>query len=163
MTAFLQCFWISPQIVFASIRNLMSSFGKASDPFCTEIPWASLIYLSNFSNFGTWFPDCSDSRPNKMCFGARWRVCLFFTSNILPICLRLLKRFHKLSLMLHKSWSYIPSRQYGISPFWKTNRNIFERGIGEIRIFIKLKCLLNCLLDCLLACLLDCLLPVGLV
>ena len=87
MTAFLQCFWMFSQIGVASIRNLMSSFGKAYDPFCTEIAWANLIYFSNISKFGTWFPDFSDFRPNKMCFGARWRFCVFFMSNILPICL----------------------------------------------------------------------------
>ena len=69
MTAFLQCFWIFPQIGFASIRNLMSSFGKAYDPLCTEISWAHLRYFSNKSKCGTWFPDFSDSRPKKIVLG----------------------------------------------------------------------------------------------
>ena len=86
MTACLQCFWMFSQIGFASNRNLMSSFGKASEPFCTEISWAILIFFQ-FSKVGTWFPDFSDSRPDKMCFGARWRFWQFFMSNILPICL----------------------------------------------------------------------------
>ena len=30
------------------------------------------------------------------------------------------KKFHKLSPMFHKSFSYEPSHQYGISPFPKT-------------------------------------------
>ena len=51
MTAFLQCFWILSQIGFASIRNLMSSFGKASQPFCTEIPWT---FFRHFSLFSIW-------------------------------------------------------------------------------------------------------------
>ena len=87
MTAFLQCFGVLSQIGFASNRNLLSSFGKASQPFCTEMSWANLRCFSKNWKYGTWFPDFSDFRPNKMCFGARWRFCPFFTSNIWPSCL----------------------------------------------------------------------------
>ena len=48
ITAFVQCFWNFPQIGVASIRNLMSSFGKAYDPFCTEMLWANFIYFQTF-------------------------------------------------------------------------------------------------------------------
>ena len=53
MTAFLQCFWFFSQIGFASNRTLVSSFGKVSDPLCTEFPWASFSYFSNFSKIYT--------------------------------------------------------------------------------------------------------------
>ena len=36
MTAFYNVFDFFPEIGVAQIRNLMSSFGKASDPSCTE-------------------------------------------------------------------------------------------------------------------------------
>ena len=42
--------------------------------------------------------------------------------------------FHKLSLMLHKSWSYICSHQHGISPFSKTsskNSKYLRKGYRE--------------------------------
>ena len=138
MTACLQCFWMFPQIGFASNRNLVSSFGKTSQPFCTDILWAKLRYFLKLSKFGTWFPDFSDFRPNKMCVGAQWRFLLVFYVQYFTDLFTILKMFHKLSLMLHKSWSYIPSRQYGTSPFFKTSlkKNIFERGIGKIRIFL---------------------------
>ena len=66
MTACLQCFWIFSQIGFASQWNLMSSFGKVSQPFCTDLLWASLWYF-HFSKFGTRFPDSSYSRPTNTC------------------------------------------------------------------------------------------------
>ena len=69
MTACVQCFWFFSQIGFASNRNLMSSFGKVSQPFCTDFVWASLWYFSNFSKFGTRFPYFSYSRPKKFVFG----------------------------------------------------------------------------------------------
>ena len=49
MTAFLQCFWISTQIAFASFGNLMSSFGESYDPISTVFLGASFIYISMFS------------------------------------------------------------------------------------------------------------------
>ena len=153
MTAFLECIWIFTQIGFASFRNLTSSFGKKSQPFCTVLLGASFIYFSNFSKFGTWIPDFSDSRPKKIGFGAWGRFCLFlFVCNFTDL-FTVWTIFYKFSPMLHKSFSYEPSLQYGISPFKKTIINkskysICKIGIGKIRIFL-LNCLLNCL-DCLL-------------
>ena len=37
MTAFYSASDVCPQIGVASIRNLMNSFGKAPDPFCTDV------------------------------------------------------------------------------------------------------------------------------
>ena len=67
----------SPKSVLLKFGTSWILFGKAYDPFCTEFPWANLKVFSGFSNFGTWFPDFSDSRPTKTCFGARWRFAGF--------------------------------------------------------------------------------------
>ena len=58
-----------PRIGFALIRNLVSSFGKAPDRFCTEIPWTSSTHFLNFPKYGIIFSDFSDSRPKKSVFG----------------------------------------------------------------------------------------------
>ena len=63
MTAFLHSFWIFVQIGFASKWNLMSSFGKVSQPICTDCFKASLRYCSKSEIYGTWFPVFSYSRP----------------------------------------------------------------------------------------------------
>ena len=88
MTAFLQCFWISTQIGFALFRNLVSSFGKVYDPFCTEISWANLEYFSKDSTSGIQFSDFSDSRAKKIGLWAWGRFCVVFMCNILPIFLQ---------------------------------------------------------------------------
>ena len=64
MTAFLPYFWILSQIGFASIWNLMSSFGKVSQPFCTEFVWASLRFFSNCEISGAQTSDFSDFRAS---------------------------------------------------------------------------------------------------
>ena len=78
-------FWTFSQIVVASNRNLMSSFGKASDPLCTEFSWANFRYFSFFSKsmVFNYFqhdksePDLKDDimfteflnfTPNRFCF-----------------------------------------------------------------------------------------------
>ena len=104
------------QIGFASIRNLMSSFGKAYDPFCTEILVSKCHIFSNKSKkskFGTWLPDFSDSSP---------KICVLGPGNVLG-CPRIIDLFtiflivYKFGLIRDKNWLYIPYRQYGISRF----------------------------------------------
>ena len=85
---FYSVFWIFTQIGFASFGNLMSSFGEVYDPFCTVFLGASFIYFSKFSKFGTRFQDFSDPRPKKIGFGAWGHFCMFFRSNMLPVCLQ---------------------------------------------------------------------------
>ena len=138
MTAFLQCFWNSTQIGFASFGNLMSSFGEVSDPFCTVFLGASFIHFSKNSKFGTRFTGFSDSRPRKIgVWGPGTFLRVFYVQKFI-VLFTTLTIFYKFSPMLHKSFSYEPSRQYGTSPFLKTvikNRNNCKRGIGKIRIF----------------------------
>ena len=69
MTAFLQCFWILPQIGFASFGNLMSSFGKAYDPLCTEVSGATLIYLQNSQKLESGFHIFQIPDPRKSILG----------------------------------------------------------------------------------------------
>ena len=73
---------------------------------------------------GTWFSDFSDSRPKKIGF---WALGTF-----LPVLLvqkftdlfTIWRRFYKFSPMLHKSFSYEPSRRYGTSPLFETIKKI---------------------------------------
>ena len=89
-----------------------------------------------FSKFGTGFPDFSDFWPNKMCFGARWRFCLVFMSNILPMCLPYWKcSTNSLWCSIKVDCTYLPVNM-ALALFHKhlsQKRNIFERGIGEIQ------------------------------
>ena len=120
MTTILQCFWISTQIGFASFGNLMSSFAKVLEPSCTVFLGASFIYFLNFSKFGSWFPDFSDPRPNKIGFGACGRFLTFLHVQKIIDLFTILEIFYKFALILFISSSYEPSRQYGTSPFLKT-------------------------------------------
>ena len=56
----------------------------------------------------------------NMCFGAWGRFCMFFYVQEFIDLFTVLAIFYKFWKMLHKSFSYEPSRQYGISPFSKT-------------------------------------------
>ena len=131
MTAFLQYFWIFFQIGFASKWNPMSSFGKVSQPFCTELVWASLWYFSNFSKFGTRFPDFPYSRPKK---------CVFGPGNVLAC--PIFYRFVYQSANVPQTLSDPPQKLivHTFPSIWQwpffinilKNQNIFERGIGKI-------------------------------
>ena len=138
MTAFLQCFWISPpdrfcfksehhELVWKSVwsilhRNLVSKIE---------------IFLKKIK-FETWFPDFSDSRPKKIGFwGLGTFLHVFWVQKIIDL-FTIWRFFYKFWKMSHKSFSYEPSRQYGINPFLKTiikHRNDCKRGIGKILIF----------------------------
>ena len=137
MTAFLQCFWMFTQIGFALFWNLVSSFGKVYDPSCTEFPWAFFHMFPNVLKWNLVSRFLVYSNHQKMCFGTRWRVCLFFMSNILPMCLPYWKcstnylwsstKVDRTYLPVNMALALFQKR------FWK-NRNIFERGIGKFRI-----------------------------
>ena len=58
----------------------MSSFGKASQPLCTEFLWASSWYFSNFSKIGTRFPDFPYSRPKNTFLGLEYEK----SGNLVP-------------------------------------------------------------------------------
>ena len=109
-----------PQIGFASIRNLMSSFGEVYDPFCTVFLGASFICFSIFSKFGTRFFSFFRFQTQENRF---WgpvtflRVCDVQNVTVLFTTLQILYKF---ALILCISFSYVCSRQYGISPFFKT-------------------------------------------
>ena len=86
MTSFLQCFWISTQVGFASFRNLPSSFGEVYDPFCTVF-FGSIFYIfSKILKIWNHIFRFSDSWPKKIGFGARGRFCVFFMSTKSSIC-----------------------------------------------------------------------------
>ena len=82
-----------------------------------------IIFFKLFnSKFGTRFPYFHIPDPENVFLGLGtfWYVQEFtdvFTN---------LQMFHKLSLILDKSWSYIPSRQYGTSPFSETSLTHME-------------------------------------
>ena len=57
--------------------------------------------------------------PIKSVFGS-WDVFVCFVVQQITDLFTILKMFHKLVLLLCISFSYEPSRQYGISPFLKT-------------------------------------------
>ena len=64
-------------------------------------------------------------------------MALLYVQKIIDL-FTVLTIFYEFSPMLHKSFSYEPSRQYGISHCLKTiiKIEIFVKGgIGEIRIF----------------------------
>ena len=116
MTTFLQCFWISFQIGFASKWNLVSSFGKVSQPICTVFLWASLRCFSKSEIYGTWFAEFSYFRPlfcqMNMFLGL---VTCGHVQEFTEIFWKL-KMLNELSLIPDQSWSYTPCRQYGSSP-----------------------------------------------
>ena len=68
MIAFVQCFRIVSQIGVASIRNLMSSFGKASEPFCTDFRKHLFDIFKLLENWNQVFI-FSYPRPAKCVFG----------------------------------------------------------------------------------------------
>ena len=82
----LQCFWFFPQIGFASQKNLMSSFGKVSQPFCTDSVWAFFIFQT-FQIVEPGFQISHIPDPEN-CF---WAWGRFGMSNNLPICLPICK------------------------------------------------------------------------
>ena len=139
MTACLHSVWIVSQIGFASSRNLMSSFGKASQPFCTDFVWASSWYFSNFSKNGTWFSYFSDYKPKKIGFRAWGRFCMFFMSNILPICLPYGKcstNYLWSSTKVDRTYLPVNMALALFHKHLKKSRNIFERGIGKTVFFL---------------------------
>ena len=90
MTAFVQCFWVLSQIGFASIRNLTSSFGKASQPFCTEMSWANLRHFSKFSKSTIFnYFQHNKSEPNLkhdcilQCFGILFQIGFASNRNLM--------------------------------------------------------------------------------
>ena len=112
----------------------MSSFGKVSQPFCTDIPCANLGYFSKISKFETWFPDFSDYKSNKCVLGPGDVFACFlcpriyrFVYHIENVPQTLSDTLYKFFLCMFPSiWHY---------PFFKNhlkNRNNFERGIGQI-------------------------------
>ena len=56
----------------------------------------------------------------KIGFGAWGRFCMFFYVQEFTDLFTVFAIFYKFWKMLHNSFSYEPSRQYGISPFLKT-------------------------------------------
>ena len=60
------------------------------------------------------------SDKKKVCWGPVTFLPVFQVQYFTDL-FTILKMFHKLSLMLHKSWSCICYRQYGISPFSSTS------------------------------------------
>ena len=149
MTAVLLCFWVLPQIGFASFRNLTSSFGEVYDPICTETSWASFIDFQKFQKYIIWFSDFSDSRPKKIGCGCPGTFLAFFYVQKINDLFTIFAISHKFWKMFHKSFSYEPSRQYGISPFSKTiiKKKLIVTGVsGKSGLFL-LNCLLNCLLN----------------
>ena len=69
MTPFLQSFWMFFQIGFASKWNLMSSFGKVSQPFNTIFLSASLRVLKNLRYMEPDFQNFHIPDPNKCVVG----------------------------------------------------------------------------------------------
>ena len=78
MTAFLQCFWISTQIGFASFGNLVSSFAKVLEPFCIVFLWASFSYFQNFRNLESGFQIFLILDQQNWCWG-QWTFLDVFT------------------------------------------------------------------------------------
>ena len=120
MTAFLQCFWIFPQIGFASNRNLTSSFDKVYDPFYRDFSWAYFSDFSKFSKFGTWFPDFSYSSPTKSPKNRFWGLGTFWHAQKITNLFTILKIFYDFGVIRDISWAFTCYLQYGISPFSKT-------------------------------------------
>ena len=72
MTAFLMCFWMFSQIGFASNWNHTSSFGKVSQPICTELLWAFVRFFSKPDIYIYMEPDFQIFQipdPHKCVFG----------------------------------------------------------------------------------------------
>ena len=117
MTVCLRSFLIFFQIGFASEWNLMSSFGKVSQPICTDCFKASLRCFSKSEIYGIGVPNSSYFRPLLCqinvfvglvtCGHVQEFTDLFYK----------LKMLDKLSPIPDESLSYIPCRQYGSSPF----------------------------------------------
>ena len=97
-----------------------------------ELVWESVWsilhrnFLSKFKVFFKifkiiiWFSDFPDSRPKKIGFFAWGRFLLVFWVQKIINLFTVLQILYKFWKMFHKSFSYEPSRQYGISPFSKT-------------------------------------------
>ena len=143
MTAFLQCFWILSQIGVASNRNLVSSFGKASEPLCTECSW-TFSYFQNVQKLEPGF-QFFIFQSQKLCFEAWGRLGM---SNNLPNYLPVWK------CSVNLFWSVIQvDRIYlevdlGLPLFHKWHKHIGiykKQAKPTISKFVVWNCLLNCL------------------
>ena len=70
--------------------------------------------------FGTWFPEYSYSRAQKIGFGAWGRFGSVLGCPKIIDLFTVLQILYKFWKMFHNSFSYEPPRKYGISPFSKT-------------------------------------------
>ena len=138
MTAFLQCIWMffpnmfclnsePHELVWKSVwpilhRNFVSKF---------------MIFLENFEIWNLVFIFLRLQTQENVFWGLGTFLHVFKVQYFTDLFTRL-TILYKFSPVLHKSFSYEPSRQYGISPFLKhlKNRNNCKRGIGKIRIFL---------------------------
>ena len=144
MTSFLLCFWIFSQIGFASIWNHTSSFGKVSQPFCTEFVWAS--WSSFFRNQRYMEPDFQIFHipdPSKCVFrpGDAWACPIIYrfvlkTGNVGQT---ISDPGQKLIVYtLPSIWQYPFFQNDAIQVFCQ------NRGINQI-VFLLLYCLLYCI------------------
>ena len=122
---FVQCFWISTEIGFSLFWTLVSSFGEVYDPFCTVFLGASFIYFQKFQNLEPYFQIFRFLTQENRFFGPGTFLALFHVQKIIDL-FTILQILYKFALMLHESFSYEPSRQYGTSPFSKTIFKIFD-------------------------------------
>ena len=126
MTAYLQCFWISPQIGFASFRNLTSSFGEVYDPIHTEILVSKFkIFFKIFKQMNMIFRFLRLQTQENRCWGPVTFLLVFYIQPFINLFI-VLWIFYKFGLIRDKSWSYICFLQYGISRFFINNYIKFE-------------------------------------
>ena len=83
------------------------------------------LFFKIFKNI-IWFSDFLDSRPKKIGFGGLGTFLAALLIRIFTDLFTVWKMFQKLSPILCISFSYVCSRQYGISPFLKTILNQSE-------------------------------------
>ena len=97
----------------------MSSFGEVYDPFCTVFLGASFIYFPKFRNLEPDFQISQIPDPRKSVFWPGDVFGTFVCPKIINL-FTILQILYKFALMLHESFSYEPSHQYGISHCSKT-------------------------------------------
>ena len=88
-----------------------------------QFVWEHLLYMFHkFQKLEPYFQIFQIPDPRKSVFWPGDVFGFFYVQKIISLftVLRMLYKFWK---MFHKSFSYEPSRQYGISPFFKTILN----------------------------------------
>ena len=96
----------------------MSSFGKSYDPFSTVFLGASSIYFSKIQKLEPYFLISQIPDPRKSVLGPGDVFACFPGPTIYRFVYHV-DNFYEFSPVLHKSSSYAPFLQYGISPFLK--------------------------------------------